>query len=89
MKTTLKPHTVYGFSTSDLEFVLEIAKVGHVHLLSNQVSLLTDQTFSFKEYGEEESKKCDGLKIPDNWAIEHIGKKDNYLYITFGVKKSA
>lgn len=28
----LKPLTSYDFSKADLEFVLELAKVGHVHL---------------------------------------------------------
>jgi hypothetical protein len=32
----LKPGTSYDFNEADLQFVLELAKVGHVHLLSNK-----------------------------------------------------
>lgn len=91
----LKPSTSYEFSKSDLEFVLELAKVGHVHLLSNQVSLVSiketgqsSSSLSFKEWtGSDESNKCDGMQLPSNWVIEYIGASDNKLHVTFGVKK--
>ncbi len=89
----LKPNTTYSFSKSDLEFVCELAKVGHVHLLSDQVSVIQHNAsgganISFKEYGGGGDKQCFGLKLPDNWVIEWIGcdAECKYLKITFGVK---
>lgn len=86
----LKPNTTYRFSESDLKFVCELAKVGHVHLLSEQVSLITiatsgDLSLSFKDYGTE-GRECLGLKMPDNWVIEWVGAGDKFLKVTFGVK---
>lgn len=87
----LKPGTSYDFSEADLRFVIELAKVGHVHLLSKQVSLT-------KESGYDESasinftdiinkEKCDGLQLPSNWVIEWIGCSKKGVCVTFGVKK--
>lgn len=87
----LKPSTNYSFNENDLKFVVELAKVGHVHLLSNQVSLITTNDYSegaamdFKDSMNEE--KCDGLRLPHNWCIEWIGSSKSKLHITFGVKK--
>jgi hypothetical protein len=88
----LKPTTQFDFTNEDLQFVIELAKVGHVHLLSNQVSLI-----SIKEYDETASlefkdimgkEKCAGLQLPANWVIEWVGSSKNRLSITFGVKKT-
>jgi hypothetical protein len=87
----LKPTTNYRFSESDLQFVLELAKCGHVHLLSNQVSMIDVRSsgnrpnFTFKEYGITDMVGCEGLKMPENWVIEGIYTDDNSLNITFGV----
>lgn len=86
----LKPNTTYKFTDADKQFVLELAKVGHVSLLTSQVSLITkpdshNPYLSFKEYGSNENDKCEGLKLPHNWVIEYISAKDNQISITFGV----
>lgn len=87
----LKPTTQYIFSEADLQFILELAKVGHVNLLSSQVSFIalgsssSKPHFSFKDYGCE--VKCDGLQMPPNWVIEGIYTGENTLKITFGVSK--
>jgi len=88
----LKPTTGYHFSEADLKFVLELAKVGSVHLLSSQVSLTSRKESStlnltFKDYGGTEGKSCDGLKLPDNWVIENIYSSGDVLSVLFGVKK--
>lgn len=86
----LKPNTTYTHSQADLQFVLELAKVGHVHLLSSQVSLISEKRnseISFKDWGSVGEKECKGLKIPENWHIEYIGIVDEALHITFGVSK--
>ena len=79
----LNPSTNYAFSEADLKFVLELAKVGYVHLLSNQVSLLSNKGdgLSFTHYSNDPDKKVDGLKLPDNWLVEGIYASD-----TVGVK---
>lgn len=98
----LKPTTSYDFSKEDLAFVLELAKVGHVHLLSNQVLLIevnepshhSSSSLTFKEYGGTDNKKCDGLVLPSNWVIEHISGIGHHqicgvqsIQITFGIKR--
>jgi hypothetical protein len=87
----LKPSCSYTFNKEDLAFVLELAKVGHVHLLSSQVTLTSygDSNrfgFTFKEFGNE--VECIGLKMPDNWCIEGIYCREYQMAITFGVEKS-
>ena len=97
----LKPTTSYDFSKSDLEFVLELAKVGHVNLLSSQVTLVVfkeHESFcgmTFKDYGGGDLKKCEGLQLPENWVLEGVYAKGHHdikgvlqLQMTFGVKKS-
>lgn len=88
MAIKLNPSTTYSFLKEDLDFVLELAKVGHVHLLSDQVTLLSEKNgLSFKTYGNDSEKGCDGLKLPDNWFIEGIYTKgEQSLSITFRVK---
>ena len=96
----LKPTTSYDFSKSDLDFVLEIAKVGHVHLLSNQVSLVVFKEhdssigMTFMDYGGGDDKKCIGLQLPDNWYLENIYAQGHHelkgvlkLSLTFKVLK--
>ena len=85
----LQTKTDYIFSKEDLDFVLELAKVGGVNLLSSQVRLISEKEgFSFKEY-HNDGGGCDGLKIPENWVIEFIGRKGENTAITFGVKKNS
>jgi hypothetical protein len=85
----LKPTTRYTFSPADLEFVLELAKVGHVHLLSSQVSLtgFDGKWFSFKDFGDSHTT-CNGLQLPPNWVIEWVGFSGDIIKITFGVAKA-
>jgi hypothetical protein len=87
----LNPNTDYCFSEADYAFCIELAKVGHVHLLSCQVSLTSKGGISFIERVGE--KKVAGLTLPDNWCIEYIGSSpvDQHhagITITFGVKTS-
>jgi hypothetical protein len=87
----LKPNTSYDFSKEDYEFVIELAKVGHVHLLSNQVALITEPGYSesssltFKDNMGD--RKSPGLVLPPNWCIEWIGGSEKSLRVIFGVKK--
>lgn len=87
----LKPSTTFDFTDDDLLFVIELAKVGHVSLLSNQVSLISKPGYSetnnlnFKD--SMGKYKCNGLQLPANWCIEWIGVNNNILHVTFGVKK--
>lgn len=87
----LKPSTTYDFTKEDYDFVIELAKVGHVSLLSNQVSLISKPGYSdsgsldFKD--NMGGKKCPGLQLPANWCIEWVGVNNNILHVTFGVKK--
>ena len=84
----LKPTTSFTFTKDDLDYVLQLAKVGHVNLLSSQVSLITkDKSFNFKVYNDDKNKECKGLTMPSNWCIEFIGTSENFICITFGVKK--
>lgn len=87
----LKPSTDYHFSEYDKAFAMELAKIGHVHFLSNQVILKAWPTsnggtsqLNFVEYGD---KGCVGLVLPSNWAIEWIGSDVNHLSVTFGVTR--
>ena len=91
MRIKLKPTTQHSFTKQDLEFAMELAKVGHVHLLSNQITLTdvkgsssSNLNLQFKEYGDN---GCDGMKLPDNWLIEEIYASERGLSITFGVIK--
>ncbi len=86
----LKPNTRYRLSEADKAFVLELAKVGHVNLLTHQVSLRSSKKYggsglSFKETG---GNGCPGLVIPKNWVIEYIGTDDDILHVTFGIDYS-
>lgn len=82
----LNVKTTYRFSEADLKFAIELAKIGDVHLLSDQVTLKSHDNksnLSFKEYGDNGS---DGLQIPANWFIEWIGSKGDIVNVTFGIK---
>jgi len=84
----LKKNTKYDFNENDYLFMRELMKVGYVHTLSSQVSLLSrDKVIEFKEFGDTESLRTNGLVLPENWCIEYIGSADNFLKITFGVSK--
>jgi len=90
----LKPSTDYRLTEADWRFVCELAKVGYVHVLTNQVSLIAETTgrkdahsISFVEYGGgDENRRCQGLKLPDHWLIEHISSSSERLSITFFIK---
>lgn len=90
-----KDSTSYDFSKSDYDFIIELSKVGYVHLLCNQVSLMDDRagrrethhSFPFKNGSIINQECCDGLKLPDNWLIEYISSDENKLSITFKVSK--
>jgi hypothetical protein len=85
MSIRLNPTTSYRFSHDDLDFVLELAKVGSVRLCSSQVTLLSDRDkgFQFKQYADAD--KCIGLTMPSNWIIEGIYCSEKHISITFGV----
>lgn len=87
MSTKFKPSTSYRFTKEDMDFVLELSKIGYVKLLSCQVSLVSDDKgLSFKEWSSsDESLRCDGLSLPDNWVIEGIWFRENGISVTFGV----
>lgn len=84
----LRPSTNYSFTREDLDFVLELAKVASVHLLSNQVSLMKranydeNASLTFNDTRE----KCFGLQLPENWFIEWIGFSKGCLNMTFAVR---
>lgn len=72
--------TVYHFSKSDLDFILSLAKIGHVHMLSSQV-ILTDS-------GRGISPKNiigQSLKLPENWRIEWVSASNDKVNITFEI----
>lgn len=88
----LKPSTSYDFTQDDMAFVLELAKVGHVHLLSNQVSLICVREscaggpfLSFKDHRNDD-EDCLGLEMPEDWYLEYVGANDRELKMTFRVK---
>lgn len=93
-KIKLKPGTSYGFTPEDYEFILELTKVGAVHILSHQVQLLdinvgktntpTGHGFGFKDVSQSKNP-CNGLTLPDGWVIENIYTMDCGTSITFGV----
>jgi len=83
----LKPSTIYDFSDEDLAVAIELAKIGSVRLLSNQVTLKSDKNAGllFKDSSENDNKKLEGLKLPQNWVIEWIGASDGCASITFRI----
>lgn len=91
MKTNnFKPNCTYNFSDSDLKFIIQLAKVGKVNILSNQICLTSceNQKLVFLDYGRGESNEraCDGMTLPDGWIIEGIyTEKDGCPSITFGI----
>lgn len=83
----LKPTTSFCFSKEDYEFILELAKVGYVKLLSSQVELKSDrENYGITFIDHVGINKCDGLKLPDNWIIEYVCVNGGFFSITFGVK---
>ncbi len=94
MTNKFKSGTSYDFQKEDYDFILELSKVGYVHLLSNQVSFLDEKAgrreshgFAFKNYSVIDNEVCDGFKLPENWLIEHISSDENKLSITFKVMR--
>jgi hypothetical protein len=94
MFNNFKDGTSYDYSQADYDFILQLSKVGYVHLLSSQVSFMDERAgrreshgFSFKNYSINNNESCDGFKLPDNWLIEHISSDENKLSITFKVSK--
>jgi hypothetical protein len=84
----LKPNTSYDFSEADLQFAMELAKVGFVNLSSSQVTLRSSKGLQFKDYGSDD--KCEGLVLPPNWAIESIyhSEESKSVGVLFSVKKA-
>ncbi len=95
MVNNFKDTCSYDFSKADYDFILELSKVGYVHLLGSQVAFMDDRAgrketnhiFSFKNYSINKNEACDGFKLPDNWLIEYISSDENKLSITFKVSK--
>lgn len=69
----LKPNTNYELNAEDINFSVQLAKVGSVHLLSSQV-LLTATGNKGLKFHECSSLGviCDGLQLPSAWSIENI-----------------
>ena len=87
-KLTLRPTTTYDLTEADKAFCFELSKVGYVHLLSNQVVLMSDKDgVSFKTYSPDDEKCCEGLSLPSNWVVESIYARDDKIQVTFGVNK--
>lgn len=84
----LKPSVRYSFSKEDLEFALELAKVGQICLLSSQVCLQSTKNAPILFTDSAGETVCDGLQLPSNWLIEGIYQDDQYISVTFGVRKS-
>ena len=81
----LSPTTNYCFTEEDFRFILELAKVGYVNLLTYQVLLITGakKGFAFKYSGDE--NECKGLQLPQDWYIETIYPQGDSIQITFRV----
>lgn len=65
----LNKSVTYSFNEDDYKLILELCKVGHVNILSSQVSLKSEKGWGFVEYGDN---RCKGLVLPDKWVIEGI-----------------
>jgi hypothetical protein len=96
MTNNFKADSSYDFSKEDYDFILELSKVGYIHILSRQVSFMDDRagrkefshSFPFKNYSINDKAACDGFKLPDNWIIEHISSDENRLSITFAITRT-
>ena len=71
----------YYFNKHDIEFIIELAKIGFVNVLTTRVVLKSSPC------GEINPKKTSGhdLKLPDNWRIEQMCIRDNSVQITFRI----
>ena len=80
MKTNnFKPTCQYYFSDNDYKFIIQLAKVGSVHVLSKQVRLTScsNEQLTFLDYGDgNDDRACLGMTLPDGWIIEgvHVNK---------------
>ena len=77
----LKPKVSYRFSASDRDIIYELCKIGSVRILSEQVEL-TGERLQFGDIGE-----CDGLVLPNNWAVEAVYHREKEAQILFKVKE--
>lgn len=69
----LKPNTNYELNAEDINFSVQLAKVGSVHFLSSQVILTAAEGKGLKFHECNSSGViCEGLKLPDSWIIERI-----------------
>lgn len=69
----LKPNTNYELNAEDINFSVQLAKIGSVHLLSSQVLLtaIGEKGLSFYECSSS-GVVCYGLELPNSWSIESI-----------------
>lgn len=92
MKTNnFKPNCQYQFSDSDCKFIIQLAKIGEVHLLSKQVRLTSynNENLAFLDYGDGNgSLACLGMTLPDGWIIEGVHvNKFGFPVVIFGVNR--
>jgi hypothetical protein len=87
----LKPSMSCSLNADDKAFVLELAKVGHVNILTSQVSLMVAakrENYATINFSDNASTpKCEGLQLPSNWAIEYISYHEDMLKLLFTVSK--
>ena len=71
----------YNFTQEDLDFAIQLAKIGNVHLYSSQVKLSSHNTsaLNFKESFPA------GIKFPKNWGIEYMNGNERGISVTFNV----
>lgn len=93
MKTNnFKPTCQYYFSDNDYKFIIQLAKVGSVHLLSRQVRLISHDkdtlTFLCHVKDNDDDRNCLGMVLPDGWIIENIYvNAEGHSVVTFGVNR--
>lgn len=78
--------TRYALSAADYTFCIELAKIGHVNIMSSQVTIIAIKGYS--EGGLDFSKNVkNGINLPDNWRLEFAGYSEERkaFQITFKI----
>lgn len=85
----LKPNTNYELNAEDINFSVQLAKVGSVHLLSSQVLLTATENKGLKfQECSSSGVVCDGLQLPSSWSIESIfTNTDGKVEVLFRVNR--
>lgn len=68
-----------SLNKNDWEFVTQLTRVAHVHVLSSQVSINFDR--NNRDLGTDKDHR---LQFPQNWSLQYIGiqpseYKDNHV----------